>query len=353
MKFKSENTKYWIAGGALALVVVIATTVVMTGYNPWATDTTTTPTPLATSTFELYSGVDGEDVSNFVEMDIWVPKDTATFDEGYEDITALTSNFERKETGKDADDISLDLRTYSYVWAEITGNTVFENTFHLIIPAGINKVHPYNVHHSSSAVPFNILTQNTGLNISVYTETIGGGVDGNYTGVLMVPISFLAAANCHYGDNWDLSTTAFGELTATQQEFYWDQGNWRDQYPIYDPTADTVNEYDRDFEKITDAFSIKIVMNTTINVTDTSDMEVNCTIAKGYPIETLISGDTLYLVWYEGFNFLDSAYTFDFELSFGANITVTTAYSGRVLVPGSLSSLSTYTVYNEIGLVAA
>ena len=348
MKFKDKNTKYYIAGGFLAFILVVGTIVGLTGYNPWASDEDTTPTPLAASTFALYSAVDGEDVSNFATMDIWVPKSDATFEDGYEDITAVPQNFEREESGKDADDISIDLSDYEYVWAEITGNSVWQNTFHLIFPGGTNRVHRYNVHHVSSAVPFNIHVKNTGAAITIPGHT----TDGNFTGILDVPVSYLAAANCHYGDAWDLSTTEFGELTATQQEFYWDQGNHRDQWPTYDPTLDTVNEYVRDFETITNTFALKFVFNATINVTDGSATQINVSIARGYPIDTVISGANLYMVWYEGFNFIEP-YAFDFEMLFAANITITTVYSGRVDVPASLSSLTNFVVYNEIGLVAA
>ena len=87
---------------------------------------------LTVSTFTFLSAQDGEDVSPFVEVDLWAPKSGVDFDDLYEDITDLTTNFERTITGSDADDVSIDLRGDLYYWLEITGNDVFNNTFYLL-----------------------------------------------------------------------------------------------------------------------------------------------------------------------------------------------------------------------------
>jgi len=357
MDFKQKKrAKYYVAGGILALCLVIGLVVAFSTMSPWYMwwdDDDVAPTPLAYSTFVLTSAVDGEDVSSWATMDIWVPKSDADFDEGYEDITALTQNFEREETGKDADDISLDLSIYPYVWAEIVGNAPWQNHFELIITGGVNRVHRYNVHDASEAAPFNILVRNTGANLTTWTETNGGGIDSNYTGVVDVPLSYLAAAKCHYGDNWNIDATEFGELTATQQEFYWNQRNWADQFPTYDPTVDTNNEFEREFEVLTNVFCVYIQMNDTISVVDGAVTQLNVTLGRGQPIETVIAGANLYFLWYEGFNFLDGVMSWDFEMSFGDNLTVATAYSGRIDVPAGASSITGFIAYNEIGLVAA
>ena len=54
----------------------------------------TTSTVKTASTFTLYSNMDGEDVSSWTEMDIWVPKSGADFSDGMEDVTNLNVNFE-------------------------------------------------------------------------------------------------------------------------------------------------------------------------------------------------------------------------------------------------------------------
>jgi len=360
-KERNKNTKYYVAGGGLAVILIITAFVAFSAMSPWSYwwDEDEAPTVKTVSTFTLYSAVDGEDVSNFATMDIWVPKSGVDFDEGYEDITDLVVKFEREETGKDADDISLDLRSYEYVWAEVVGNSVWGNTFYLLI-GGVNYDYKFYAHHSSPAVPFNILDRDTMINMTIKDEPTpseGYGVifNGNYTAVLGVEsmVTGLAGAVRHYGDDWALSTTEFGELSLRNQEAYYEQRNWCDQYPRYDPTADTNNEFEREFETITNAFALKIVMNASMNMTDSlSTTQVNVTLGRGVPAEVVIAGTALYIIFYEGFNFLDGAYRFDFELQFARNISVYSAYTGRVNVPASASSVSAWAVYNEIGLVA-
>lgn len=307
-----------------------------------------TPETKLTSTFTLYSSISGEVVSSFVTMDIWGQKDNADFSLGMLDITDLTTNFERIKTNVDADDLAIDLRDGEYYWAEITGNSLFQNTFSLLY-GGANYDYPITVHDPSSAVPFNIYVKNTGAAITIP----GHKTNGNFTGVLDVPIDSRTAANCHYGDGWALSTTEFAELSLRQKEFYWDEGNWCDQWATYDPTLDIVNKYDRNWEKVTNVLALKFVMNDTISVVDGETTQINCTIARGYSVEYLISGVNLYMAWYDGIDFDPVPYTFDFEMWFGTRINITTVYSGRANVFGSLSSLTWDTTYNEIGLVAA
>lgn len=341
------NRKNWIWIGLFIGVIALC------GWIFWPqspTDTPEeTPTTKATSTFTLYSSVSGEDVSNFVEMDIWEPKSGATFDEGYEDITALTTNFERAVTGKDADDISIDLRDEEYYWAEITGNTVFDNTFHLLY-GGANYDYLFYVHHRTSDINFNILDDT--MSALAYGVVAGGentkGVDANYTAVLNAP--HLTKTNNHYGDiGWEITATDFTEFTLREKEIVWNEIYWRDQFPSYDPTADTVNEYDRDWEKITNAPALKWTFNATVNVTDGSTTQINCSIAKGYPVDILISGANLYMVWYEGFNFDPDPYTLKFEMFFDTHINVTSVHSGRADIPATLSSLTWDETYSLIG----
>jgi len=310
----------------------------------WEDDEEPTITPLTrtVSTVAAWSNVDGELVSSFVEWDVWVPKSGVDFDEGYEDITALNTNFERLVTGKDADDISEDLRPHEWVWFECTGNTVFDNDFYLR-RGGANFDYDFLVHHRSSDVNFNIL-DNTMANISIP----GQSTNFNGTGILKAPS--YNTTDCHYGDiGWELTATEFTELTTKEKEVIWDENRWRDQWPVYVTTDDTNNNFDRDFEKITNTFGLKWTLNDTISVIDGAITQLNCTIAKGYPIETLISGTYLYMVWYEGFDFYPDPYTFEFEMWFGVNISVTTVQSGRANVYGSLSTLTWAETYSTIG----
>ncbi len=308
---------------------------------------TETPTTKLTSTFELTSSVSRAIVSNFVRMDIWGQKDNADFSLGLIDITDLETNFERIETNADANDIKIDLREGDYYWAEITGNSLFNNTFRLLFGGG-NYDYKWDVHDSSSALPFNIFVKGTGAALTIP----GHATNGNFTGILDVPIDSTTPADCHYGDEWPLSTTEFADLSLRQKKVYWDEANWADQWVTYDPTLDTIGKYERDWERVTNVPALKFVFNDTISVVDGEGTQINCTIARGYPIEILISGVNLYMAWYEGFNFDPDPYTFDFEMWFGVNISITTVYDGRANIFGALSTLTWDRTYNEIGTAA-
>ncbi len=355
-KYKNLDKKFkvFIVFGVIFLVAGIPLIIWggITAYNSYAIggDATADETPQTrlTSAFTVYANIGEEDVSNFVTMDIWGQKDNADFSLGMEDITDLTTNFKRIETNVDADDLSIDLREGDYYWAEITGNSVFQNDFHLIYGGG-NYDFRYFVNDPSSAAPFNIYVKNTGAAITIPGHT----TNGNFTGVVDVPIDSTTPAELHYGDGWALSTTEFADLSLRQQKVYWDEGKWCDQFPSYDPTLDTINKYDRNWERVTNVFALKFVMNDTISVVDGAATQLNVSIARGYSIEYLVSGVNLYMAWYEGIDFDPIPYTFDFEMWFGVNIAITTVYSGRATVYGSLSSLTWDTTYNEIGLVAS
>ena len=311
-----------------------------------------TPTTKATSTFTLLAYITDEDVSNFVKMDIWGPKDSADFSLGMEDITDLTTNFERIKTSANADDISIDMRVEPYYWAEITGNTVFNNTFHLIW-GGVNRDYTYYVHQCSSDVNFNILNET--MSPLAYGESWSAdaalkGVDGNYTAILKSP--HLTKTGNHYGDiGWEMTATEFAALTQRQKEIVWNEANYRDQFPTYDPTLDTDNKYYREWEVTTNTFALKWTLNVTIDASDVGVTDINCTIARGYPVEVWTTGVYLYMVWYEGIDFTPNPYTLEFEMFFGTHINVTTVISGRANVfGGSLSTLTWDETYSTIGL---
>jgi len=367
MPYDKKGSKRDIDARKVLIAVAIIGIIGLAGWAIWAFlpfapfgDDDETTTVLTASTFTLYSNVDGEDVSSFTEMDIWVPKAAATFEDGYEDITDLVTNFEREVSGKDADDISEDLRSYPYVWAEVTGNGpaagFWNNTFYLLT-GGANYNYIFYVHDSSSDVNFAIQcsTSMTPLN---YTNdpyksfgAIGwqGGVSTNYTAVLKQPI--LTKANNHYGAaGWEIDTADFADYTQRNKEDMFNEMNWCDQYPTYDPTIDTSNDFVRDFEIITGAFVLKWTMNGTMSATALANTQVNVTFARGLPIDYLISGVNLYMIWYEGFDFSDGEYVFDFEMNMGTHINVTTVQSGTVQVPGTISSITEFSAYSVIGL---
>lgn len=307
--------------------------------SPFPEETPTTPTTvvLTESTFTLYSYPDGEDVSNFVEMDIWAPKSSATFDEVDDRYTM--SNFERLVTGKDADDIAEDLRGEPWYWAEITGNSVFANTFFLLI-GGANHDYPFYVYQPTSDVKFNILDSN--MNASFW---LGYQGDSNHTLVADCLHDTRTLADLHYGVGWSVSATEFAEYTATQQLEMWDEKNYRAQARYLDPSLDTADhEYIEGLEAYTDYFGIKMTFNTTMGTGVTS---VNVTIAKGESVRTFKIGADVWFVITEDISFKDGAYDFKFEMSIGANISVSAVASGRITAPNDVPVA--FTQYSLIG----
>ncbi|MCP6718939.1 MAG: flagella basal body P-ring formation protein FlgA [Patescibacteria group bacterium] len=334
-------------GGSIiifVIVVLMGTGVIQLG-NINLGGTVTTPEK-TTSTFTLWSYPDGEDVSNFVEMDIWTPKSSATFDD-MDDVYTM-SNFERAESGKDADDISIDLRDEAHVWAEITGNSVFANIFRLLV-GGVNYDYEFYVYHPTSDVNFNILDSN--LNAS-WPDNVGAynyNGDDNHTVLLDAPHLTQTVADMHYGTGWDLSATDFADYTDAQKNEVWDEKNWRVQAPYLDPTLDTADhEYIEGLEAYTEFFAIRITFDASISTIIGNVLEVNVTVAKGENVRAVISGTFVYLLVTEVINFENGAYDFKFEMYMGDNISVSTVQSGRVTVPNDVPV--TFTAYSSIGV---
>ena len=301
---------------------------------------TTTTVPGAASTFTLISYTDGEDVSNFVEMDIWVPKSTAEFEDA-DDIYEM-SNFERAEQGKDADDISIDLSEESYVWAEVTGNAVFANNF-VLLYGGANYHYTLYVYHLTSDVNFNIMDSSMA---AVFAADYQG--DDNFTVIMDAPHVTQTVADMHYGVGWDLSATDFDDYTDSQKNEVWDEKNWRCQAPLLDPTLDTADhEYIEGLETYTDYLAIRITFNASISTVVGNVAEVTCDIAKGEDVRAIISGTFVYLIMTDVVNFEDGVQDFDFEMTIAAHIKVASVHSGRLTVPDDIPV--TFTAYSAIG----
>ena len=300
----------------------------------------TTTTVKTKSTFKLSSYPDLEDVSNFVEMNIWTPKASAEF-ETMDDIYTLT-NFEKSESGKDADDISIDLRDHDYIWAEVTANSVFHNNFRLLY-GGVNYDYEFYVFQETSDVNFNILDSN--MNASFYTGYQG---DDNQTVIIDCPHYTTTVAEMHYGTGWELSATDFADYTEAQKEFMWDEKNFRAQAMYLDPTLDTCDhEYIEGLEQYTEYFALKLTYNDSVSTIDGNALEVNCTIAKGESVRAVYSGTLIYFIVTEIINFEDGAYDFKFEIQHAANISISSVYSGRLTVPDD--SPGVFSAYSAIG----
>jgi hypothetical protein len=340
-----RNRKYAIGGiVATAIILVIVGVAIYTPQSPLyiGEDPEQPETPLSESTFTLYSDPDGEDVSNFVEISVWVPEDDAEFDDT-EDIFTM-SNFEEEETSKDAEDVSIDLTDYSYVWVEIDpdGESVFATDFHLIY-GGLNYDYTFYVKHQTSDVNFNLFDRDTLNEITVADYA----TDGNYT--LIYDCPHYTTTNIHANsDDWACNDDDWDELTASEKEEYYDEKYWRGQFPTYSPVVDTEKDYDKDLEKLTNAFAFNITCNNTISTVDGNTAQLNITLDDDADVEVVISGTMVYLIYYSAVYFEDGAQELGMELEFGADITLSDIDSGRIVVPKDDSGLGTFTKYSDI-----
>lgn len=298
-------------------------------------------TPISTlSTFPISSRVDLEDISDFQDLTIWVPKDNDKI-KTTEDVCTL-SLFEKLVTAKDAEDISEDLSIYPHVWLEFIANSVFANRFVLL--SGVsNRAYELYGYHQSSDVNFNILNSTTMGAITVGTFQ----TDGNFTAIMDIP--HLTTTNCHYGDSWDISTTDFTDMTQTEKEEIWDEAGYRGQFPVYDPQIDLEKELDDPLEILTNAFALKFTFNASVSTVDGNVLQVNCTVPSAYPIDVVYSSTLIYFIFYEELLFNNGPYDFNFEMTFGVNISISNVHSGRIVVPRGDDNLGAFTAYSAIG----
>ena len=333
---------------------------------PWAE----TPAATPNSSFKLISSIDGEDVSNFVEVSVWIPDDG----EEFEDISDIYtwSNFEEEESSKDADDVSINLADYSYVWLEIDpdGETIFANNHHLLTPGGKNNAYVYEVFHQSSDVNF-LCMDNTSstawLNFSsaVTTHNVPYGLDDE--GVIAPPSTFAADAigenmtlvmnvpeythaNIHSGSNWAVEESEYDDMSTAELEFHHDEANWRSQAPVYVPADDLEKTGGAGLESVTNAFCIRWTYNTTVSTADAATTQINMTITDNTQAEVVIDGVYIYMIFYGEVNFDYGSFIVEFEYEEGHRIYATTVQSGRILVPRGTQSLGAFTAYSTVGL---
>lgn len=327
----------------IALIAFIGTgSYYLFGLSPQTDTTPATPVKTA-STVTLWSYIDGEDVSSFVEANIWVPKSSATFDDT-EDEYRLTTKFEKEESGKDADDISLDMRDFEdYGWLEITGNSVFANTFHKLIP-GRNYDYDFYVYDLSSDLNFNLFVRDTLAAVTVADYQ----TNNNLT--FIMDVDHEVTTNNHYGDDWAISTEDFNDMTLSDKKEVWDEAKWQVQAPLYDPRLDEEREFDDDLERLTDALVLRIEFNTTVSTVDGNAAQINITINdSAVPVEIIISGTYIHLIFTDVISFESGVYSFDLEIKFGVNITLSDIDSGRIVVPRDDENLGAFTKYSDIG----
>lgn len=342
-KKKNDLRKYLLVFG----VAVIIGLVVYFGANSLSiinTDTTSTTT--SGTTIQLISYVDGEDVS-WMEVSIWTPDPDKTIDE-YEDLFVIT-NFEETEASKDAEDISIDLSSYTYYWIEIDpdGESYFETTW-ILKSGGINSLQTIYVYHQASDVDINVLDVD-GMDEWDLTS------DATIKVILDVPHA--SSNQLHYGDDWSISTEDYNDMTTEEVAEMQNQQKWRCEAPKYSPIDDDEKEYDDDLERLTDAFAIEFDFNNTVSLTDGATTQVNLSLHEDsfpgssyLPIEIVVSGDKIYAIFFEVIDFEDGAYDFDVDIELGSEIGASTVKTGRLEVPRGNNGLGTFTALSTASL---
>jgi len=345
MPYDKKRSKKGTSGKKILLILLIVSAI---GVGVWLMLSYLPFSPFAsvpsqdTSTFTLISSVDGEDVS-WVEIDVLVPKDDVEF-EDYEDIFTR-SNFEVEISSRDAEDVSIDLTPYSYIWIEIDpdGETVFENDF-ILLTGGSNYNYIFYVYDLSSDVNFNIMDE------SMSPITVGNlSLNANYTVIMDVPHYTTSGIHAN-GNDWTVDSDDWDDMTASEKEFYYDEANFRSQAPLYNPSDDLSKDYDHPLEKLTEAFAIKLTFNTTVSTVDGNAAQVNITVVDDdEPIEVVVSGTFIFLIFYDEVKFNNGPRSFRLEMVTGSGIGLDNAHSGRLEVPYDDRNLGTFTAYSAIG----
>lgn len=363
-KIKRKNKRILIGVGAIIATLIVVGILGVAGFFNQLVPVS----PSNTSSFTLSSSIDGEDVSDFVEISVWVPDDDAEFDE-VEDIYTW-SNFEEEESSKDAADVSIDLRDYEYVWVEIDpdGDSVFMNNHHLIV-GGANADFTYDVYDLSTDVNFGVFTNVsaptwfnfsapfTGVGNVPYgfdwddfdgaAQTMADQTQDNLT--LVMDVEHFTQNGTHVGTNWDVEQTKYDEMSDAEKEEMHDEALWQCQAPQYIPVDDLEKEGDGGLESLTNAFAIRWTYNTTVSTTDAATTQVNMTITDDTEAEVVIDGTYIYIIFYEVLDFSDGPVTVAFEYQEGQNIYCNALESGRINVPRDEDSLGTFTIYSPTG----
>jgi len=341
-------------------IAIFAVLILLIGFGLWYFLPSALVPPIeeaSTSTWTLIDYTTREDVSDFVEISVWI--DDKDIDETA-DIYSL-SNFDEEESSKDAEDVSLDLRDVNYAWVEIDpdGEAYYDNDFHLYV-GGTNYDYTIYVYHQSSTVMMTNIDRATGCACllsnctgNVDNATAGYQTSGNYTMFLDVPLWNTNESHC--GSDWDMEDCP--PAMTDPDEAYWlityHERSHRCQAPVYVPGDDDSKEFETHLEQLTNAFVLKFTLNATVNCTDGSTNQVNMTIMDELytePIELISCGNAIYVVFYDPIDFFPKAYSFSYEIVFGTTIEWCDIESGRMLIPRGAKAcpLGTFTAYQSI-----
>lgn len=297
------------------------------------------------TTFNTRAYVDDENVDSLLPLSLWTPKSTATFDEpgDYADITKYSETTASVVAGF----ISVDMSSYSGYWVQVDpdAETPFAEDWIYVSNGGTNGVVNIQAKDPTTDVNFNVLDG------SMNEVTVADHqTDGNYTVIYDCPHYTTTAAQLHYGTGWDLTAAEFADLTATQQEDYYDEANWAGQFPLFDPNDYTYKTTltHPNLASLTNAFAFKLTFNDSVSIVDGSATQVNFTLSDNEPFQVAVSGEVIYLVAYQPITFLNGPRTLGFEISYAANITLSDVDSGNLPILQSGNSFGTFVKLSDI-----
>ena len=333
-KKRSKTGKY-VAGTSITIIALIVLIVAWPMMFPGA--------PIAVagedySTFSITSSVDGEDVSDFVELDILVPDPDATFD-SFEDYFDL-GRFDTEVAGKNAEDITIDLTAFAvdgdwcWIVVDLDAETVFNTTYYLVSTAS-NDVFPMKAYHQPQDVQIDLLHIETGIhgvatsygaagNVN-YQGTEAGLVRGNFTLTINTfGIDITDVEEEHRGAigtaKWETTTTEYNELALDEQQEFYKMDNWCSLKGTYLPTNDTAKTYNSALSKMTVAYALEIVMNATIAAVSESADGLNITMSQDNRVDSTVlylANTKAYIVFHEE---VFAGDVFDFGYNTGINI---------------------------------
>jgi hypothetical protein len=303
-------------------------------------------TTVSTTTIELECYVSGEDVS-WVKVNVWFPKDSSIFDDP-EDIRTK-SMYELEVTADEAEDVSIDVSEIPYFIVEIdpADASVYSNTEFVEI-GGYNRVLDYDVKDRVTDYNFNIVNSTMGA-IDLTTGFTNKSTSDNYTLIMDCDHYMTTAAQMHYGDNWETTTTEFNALDALDQLWFYDEKNFACLDIIYDTSVDTDKDFDDPLERLTNAPAIKFTFNTTLSTVDGNTAQVNFTVGNEVPAEIVYSGTIIYLIFYDDISFEYGSVSYLFEMQTSTHIELNDVDSGWLTVPGDDDHIGAFVKASDIG----
>jgi hypothetical protein len=304
----------------------------------------TGPAPLSASSIKVISWTDTEDISERIPVKLYGPDENKIespddWDKLYEGLTY----WDLIESG-DADEISEDLSDLTHVlfYFDYDNTTYFMPQQRIYTISGNSEFIEHAVHLSSD-INFNILDESTMGAISVGSYQ----TDGNFTLEFKYPT--YTTSELHYGSEWEISTDDYEDMTQDEKEDLWNENLWRAQGPRYLLSEDTDNDFDDQWEKITQTYGFKFTFNQSLNTTDGSLHQVNMTLDADAPFTKVISGEYIYLLGEEVIDCKYGAYELGLEMTFASNVSISNVHSVRFDVPKEEDSAQVAWTYSAIG----